>query len=311
MKIFRDIETYSSDKPVVLTQGTFDGVHLGHQRILQRLNEAARSLNGVSTLLTFHPHPRMVLYPEQNRLRLITTMEEKIELLEEAGLDQLIILPFTRELSRLDSMNFVRDFLVGKIGMKHLIVGYDHRFGKNREGSFDELKQYAGIFDFKLEEIPAREIEECAISSSKIRHAILEGDIQTANKYLGRTFSLRGKVIHGKKIGKAIGFPTANLQVAKHEKIIPQNGVYCVHIQIDNELYDGMLNIGLNPTIPDAEWSIEVNIFDLEKDLYGQELEVRFISKMRNEVKFGTLDELKIQLQKDKERAISILNGKI
>lgn len=308
MKIFRDIESYSSDKPVILTQGTFDGVHLGHQKILSRLINKAREENGVATLLTFDPHPRTVLYPDNSELKFITTRAEKIKLLEQIGLDQLIILPFTKELSRLPAMNFVRDFLIGKIGMKHFIVGYDHRFGRNREGSFEELKHFAEIFNFGLEEISATEIEECAISSTKIRKAILNGDIETANSYLGREFSFIGKVIHGKKLGKGLGFPTANIEVSGKDKILPQNGVYCVHIQLDGKMYDGMMNIGVNPTIPSAEWSIEVNIFDLNRDLYGHDIEVSLVSRMRNEVKFETIEELKDQIVKDKVQALSILN---
>lgn len=308
MKIFRDIDSYSCDRPVYLTQGTFDGVHLGHQRILQRLKQAAEQNGGAATLLTFDPHPRTVLYPEQSGLKLLTTMDEKIDILESLGLDQLIILPFTLELSRLPAMNFVRDFLVGKIHMKHFIVGYDHRFGKNREGSFEELKQYSDTFDFTLEEIPAREVEDCTISSTKIRNAIDSGDIETANTYLGREYQLRGKVIHGKGLGKGLGFPTANIELQSNNKIVPGNGVYCVDIQHNGKTYGGMLNIGDNPTIPHAKWSIEVNIFNFKNDIYGHDLEIRFVSKMRDEIKFDSLSDLKNQLVQDQELAIKLLN---
>src|SRR4051812_21803731 len=242
MKVYTHIEDFKDVKNPVVTTGTFDGVHLGHQKIISRLKEAAREENGETVLLTFYPHPCMVLFPEDNDLKLINTQEEKIELLEQYGIDHLIIYPFTKEFSRLTSVEFVRNILVNSIGTKRLVIGYNHHFGRNREGSFEHLKEYGPLYGFEVEEIPAKDIDSIEISSTKIRNALQTGDVKTAASYLGHEFSITGKVVDGKKIGREIGYPTANLFVDDKYKIIPADGVYAVKVRHDNSEYGGMLN---------------------------------------------------------------------
>ena len=309
MKIIRDLEKYSTDVPVALTQGTFDGVHLGHQRILQQLISAAKRINGKSVLLTFTPHPRLVLYPEFSELKLIHTMDEKLEILSRTGIDEVVIIPFTKEFSRQTASQFVKNILVDKLNVKQLIVGYDHRFGKNREGSKEELEKLSSVYGFGIEEITAQHMNEVTVSSTKIRKALDEGDISTANLYLGRPFTLSGTVMAGKKLGRKIGFPTANVDIENQNKLVPRNGVYAVYVTLHGNPapYKGMLNIGNVPSIPDKDWTVEVHIFDFDREIYGERIHIDFIQRLRSEQKFENLDDLSTQLSRDKIVAQELL----
>ncbi|HSH67016.1 MAG TPA: bifunctional riboflavin kinase/FAD synthetase [Bacteroidia bacterium] len=303
MKVYTNIDDFKGVINPVVTTGTFDGVHLGHQKIIARLKDAAKEEKGETVLLTFFPHPRMVLFPDDNELKLLSTQNEKIDLLELYGVDHLIIYPFTKEFSRLTSIEFVRNILVNSIQTKRLIIGYNHHFGRNREGSFEHLKEYGPLYGFEVEEIPAKDIDHIEVSSTKIRNALLIGDVKTANSYLGHMYTITGDVVKGKQLGKTIGYPTANIQVKDPYKLIPGDGVYAVKIKHANTFYGGMLNIGNNPTVNGKGKSMEVNIFDFDNAIYGDELTVYFIERLRDEVKFNNLDELKEQLGKDKHES--------
>ena len=304
VKVYYTPESFPGAKKPIVTTGTFDGVHLGHQIIIKRLKELAEKEDGETVIITFFPHPRVVLYPEDDSLKLINTQEEKIALLEKFGIDHLVIIPFTKEFSRLSSIEFVRNILVNKIGTKKLVIGYNHHFGRNREGSFEHLIEYGPVYGFEVEEIPAQDVDNVNVSSTKIRKALQEGDIKSANGYLGHPYSLRGDVVKGRAIGRQIGFPTANINIPEKYKLIPGPGVYTVDVIHQNEKYRGMLNIGNNPTINNNEQSIEVHIFDFSKDIYGNQLIVEFKDRIRNEEKFEDLEQLKRQLEKDKEIAL-------
>ena len=307
MQVVTNLDSFTKPKNAIVTQGTFDGVHVGHKQILANIVQLAKEQNGQSIIVTFHPHPRQVLFKDENNIKLLTTLEEKIDLFTEIGLDYLIILPFNEILSKMSAANFVRDILVEKIGVKTMVVGHDHRFGKNREGSFDDLKEYAEIYSFEIIEIAAHDINQAVVSSTKIRTSLVNGDIATATLFLNRYYSITGKVIDGKKLGKTIGYPTANIEVVNNDKLIPANGIYAVKVTHLNTVYNGMLSIGNNPTIANAKWSIEVNIFDFDKTIYGDELTIYFIARMRDEVKFGDLNDLKMQLKADESEAKGIL----
>ncbi len=309
MKVYKGIDAYEKVANAVVTTGTFDGVHKGHRSILNRLIETAKKEQGISVLLTFFPHPRMVLQPE-NDLKLINTIEEKIDLLEEAGLDVLIIQPFTKAFSRTSSLEFVRDILVNTLGTKKLVIGYDHHFGRNREGSFEHLKEFGPIYGFEVEEIPAQDIEEVNISSTKIRTALEEGNVELANSYLGSQFSLSGEVVHGKKLGRTLGFPTANLWVSESYKLIPATGIYAVYVHFNGQIHKGMLNIGYRPTINERikDLSIEVHLFDFDEDLYEKEIRIQLVKRIRDEKQFDDLDALKSELAKDQNKAIHFLS---
>ncbi len=306
MKVYNNIEDFKDVKNPVVTTGTFDGVHLGHQKIISRLKEAADELKGETVLLTFYPHPRMVLFPEDNELKMLNTPAEKIELLEKYGIDHLIIYPFTKDFSRLTSVEFVRNILVNKMKTKMLVIGYNHHFGRNREGSFEHLKEYGPLYGFDVEEIPAKDIENIEISSTKIRKALQTGDVKTAASFFGYPYSLTGRVVPGLKLGRTIGYPTANIVVEDKYKLIPGEGIYAVKVKTGSVIYEGMLSIGNNPTVARKGRSIEVNIFDFDKDIYGSDITIYFVERMRDEQKFKDLDELKVQLAKDKENALRI-----
>ena len=299
MKIYHSIEEFQKIENAVVTTGTFDGVHIGHLRIIDRLKEIAQAVNGETILLTFSPHPRMVLFSD-NDLKLISTKNEKIALLKQAGIDHLIIHPFSREFSRLSSVEFVRDVLVNKMGTSRLVIGYNHHFGRNREGRFEHLKEYGPMYGFQVEEICAQDVDEVSVSSTKIRKALDEGCITTARQYLTHDFSLTGIIVKGNHLGHSIGFPTANIKVLDPHKLVPANGVYAVRVLIHDQEYKGMLNIGVRPTVDGTEKTIEVHIIGFDKDVYGEELTVLFDSWIRDEQKFDSLNELKTQLQKDK-----------
>ena len=307
MKVVYDIKEFDPQKPVVLTQGTFDGVHFGHRKILRHVVSEAREIDGVSVLLTFYPHPRLVLYPDDNELKLLTTIEEKVELVSAIGIDYLIIIPFTQELSRLRASDFVRDILVEQLHIAKLIIGYDHRFGRNREGGLKEMSQFAETYNFKLEEIPPQDIKDSIVSSTKIRKALLEGDVHLARAYLGDLYTISGKVEEGLQRGTTIGYPTANVRVGSSFKLIPKNGVYAVWVYIDKIKYAGMLNIGYNPTFEDKKWSMEVHILNFNKNIYHHKILISFYSRIREEMKFENATALVNQLTKDEKKIRSIL----
>lgn len=310
MKVHTDIDQFDPIKKAFVTIGTFDGVHLGHRVILEKIIQQAKEEGGESVLLTFYPHPRMVLFPDDTSLKLLTTQPEKIKLLEEIGLDHLIIQKFTPEFSRMKAYDYVRDILVNKIGVHKLIIGYDHQFGRNREGSIEQLKELTPLFSFKIEEIPAQDIDTVKISSTKIRNALLVGDIQQADRYLGYPYSLSGEVIHGNQLGRTIGFKTANILVSNKNKLIPGDGVYAVKVCVNEKEYYGMMNIGRRPTFenPDAGISIEVHIFSFEEEVYNKILRVKFIKRIRDEKKFDSIDALKEQLHADKSEIKQFFN---
>lgn len=301
MKVYRDVSQFNVAKPV-LTVGSFDGVHMGHRKVIDRLNEIAKQNGGESVIFTFSPHPRLVLTKDQSSLRLLTTLNEKIELLDQAGVDHLIIYPFTRDFSELSYTDFVRILLVNQLNIDSLVVGYDHKFGKDRKGDFEMLQGLSMAFNFKLEKLDVLLSDNMSISSTKIRQALQIGDISKANRYLGYPFSLHGTVIEGQKLGRKIQFPTANIEASDPHKIIPGYGVYAVLVNIEGVIHRGMLNIGTRPTINNNadNRSIEVHIFDFDKDIYKKQLELKFVTKIREEQKFGSIDGLRSQLQKDK-----------
>ena len=305
MRIFQGFEQLSSIPNPVLTIGTFDGVHLGHQKIIQQLNEEAEKIGGESVLFTFYPHPRMVLYPENHGLKLIQTQVEKIDKLRRIGLQNVIVHPFTREFSRLTAVEFVRDYLVNRLNVKKLVIGYDHQFGKNREGSLQFLLDVCDTYGFEVVEIAAQEVDEVNISSTKIRRAIQDGEMAKAQMYLGEPFELYGKVVQGEALGRQLGFPTANLDVESEIKLIPKTGVYAVNVLLsDGLIYEGMMNIGERPTVNnESKTSIEVNLFDFTGDLYNEQITVQLLSRFRDEIRFDSIGELKEQLNKD-ENAI-------
>lgn len=291
-----------------MTTGTFDGVHTGHRFILDRIKEVARETGGESVLFTFDPHPRTVLFPDDNRLKLLNTQEEKIERVRAAGIEHLIIHPFTEAFAKLTPLDYVRDLLVNEIGVKTVVLGYDHRFGKNREGDFDSLREFGDMFNFSVEEIPPQMIDEVNVSSTKIRNALLEGDIKTANKYLAYNYPLAGRVITGDGIGRDLSFPTANLDITDRLKLIPADGVYAVQALVRGRTIPAMMNIGHRPTLGErGEKRIEVHLINEEADLYGDKIDVKLIGRIRNEIRFDSLDELKVQLENDRRNALEML----
>lgn len=298
MKVTHDYSQFSSPKKTIVTIGTFDGVHIGHQKIISQLLNASKNKNETSVLLTFFPHPRMVLQKDSN-IKLINTIDEKINLLEKIGLEELIIHPFNREFSRLTALEFVRDILVHKLNISKLIIGYDHHFGKNREGNFEQLLEYGGMFDFEVEEIPAQNINDISVSSSKIRNALIDGDIERANKYLDYNFMLSGKVVAGNNLGSKINFPTANIHIEQDYKLIPKNGVYIVKSIILSVAYFGMLNIGNRPTIDGKQQTIEVHFFNFDKNIYEENIQIELLKFIRDEEKFESIEALKNQLIED------------
>jgi riboflavin kinase/FMN adenylyltransferase len=307
MKIFNNIQSYSSEKESILTIGTFDGVHIGHNKILTKLVEESKKNNLSSLIMTFFPHPRMVLQKSQE-IKMIDTIDEKIHLFEKTGVDNLIIQPFDENFSKIRAKEFVEEILVKKLKIKHIIIGYNHRFGKDREASVDDLKKFGLNYMFTVEEIAAQEIHSIAISSTKIRNAILKGEIKKCNEYLGRNFMLTGEVVHGDGLGKKINFPTANIEIPETYKIIPKNGVYLVKAIINSEIYFGMMNIGVRPTIGGENKSLEIHFFNFKDNIYNKTFSVEIICKIRDEEKFSSIDELKIQLKKDEQFCLKLIN---
>lgn len=301
MRIYNHISELSSLTNTIVTIGTFDGVHLGHQQIIKRLVELKKKQGGEIVLFTFDPHPRKVLFPDQSDLKLITTTQEKCELLREFGVDHVLVYPFTKEFAQMQAQDYISNIIAKGLKTKTLVIGYDHRFGSNREGNIETLKQLAPVYGFDVEEISAQEINELNISSTRIRKAIDEGDIKTANEFLGYSFFVTGTVVKGKQLGRTIGYPTANVLVEDADKLIPKIGVYAVNVVLKGVTYKGMLNVGTNPTTDtDNKIKIEVNIFDFDKDIYGEIIKVEFVKWIRGEEKFANLDELKQALANDK-----------
>ncbi|MDI9859444.1 bifunctional riboflavin kinase/FAD synthetase [Flectobacillus roseus] len=307
MKVYYGIQEFQKLENAVVTSGTFDGVHLGHQKILKRLAEVAQQTGGESVVITFYPHPRTVVSADNQEVKLLSTLDEKIELLTQNGVQHLLVIPFTREFSELTSEEFIQKVIINTIGTKTLVIGYDHRFGKNREGGFDYLVQNASRYGFGVEEISRQDIDHIAVSSSKIRKAIQDGDMTQAQHFLGRNYDLNGLVVKGKQIGRTIGFPTANIQVREQTKLVPQDGVYAVWVYYNAEKLRGMLNIGNRPTVDGTYKTIEVNILDFNKEIYGENLKVEFVQKVRAEQKFNGLDALKAQIAQDKLTVSDIL----
>lgn len=330
MNIFNSIDNFAASGKGrnIVTTGTFDGVHSGHRKILEQVRQIAHSKNLESTLLTFDPHPRQVLYPESIKMFFLTTLNERIDLLKKAGIQNLIIHPFTKELSMVTALDYVKEILVGKLKTDTLVIGYDHHFGKDRKGSIKELEVWGPLYGFKVEEIKPLTSGDIAISSSKIRNTLHNGDLLTANNYLGYNFFIHAAVVKGMQIGsKELGYPTANLEIDYPAKIIPADGIYAVYVDISNQPsvvsghsllrtddrplttseYKGMMSIGLNPTIENKGRSMEVHIFDFDQDIYGKTVKVSFLKKIRNEEKFNSLAELKAQLNRDKEVCLALL----
>lgn len=306
MKEYTSAASYKNDKYAVLTIGTFDGVHVGHKAILKRLTAIAKKDDLESVVLTFFPHPRMVLQKDSN-IKLINSLAEKKQLLQQTGLDHLVVHPFTKAFSRLTAVEFVRDILVNTLKAKKVIIGYDHRFGRNRTATIDDLKEFGKTYDFEVEEISAQELDEVTISSTKIRKALEIGDITTANQYLGYPFMLSGMVVKGQGIGRTLEFPTANLHVHETYKLIPANGVYIVFSEIGGQLVYGITSIGTNPTVGGKQKTIETYFLDFDQDLYEQPLRIEFIKHIRAEETFDSVDALKAAISQDEAFARTYL----
>lgn len=303
------LDNATHDKCTALTVGTFDGVHQGHQILIGKVVEKAREINGRSVVVTFNPHPREVLHGGHNKIKLLTTLEERVEILQGYGIDEMIVIPFDRDFSLLSSHDFIEKIVFGKIGVQHFIIGYDHQFGKNREGTITTVKKLGKELGFDVHMVDAQEVEKVTVSSTTVRKALAnEGNVEMAANFLGRPYQLAGMVIHGDKKGRQIGYPTANIKVDNPRKIIPLNGVYAVTVDFENTVYKGMMNIGYRPTVTDInELRIEVNMFDFNQEIYGKQLKVHFHKRIREEQKFNGIDELKSQLGRDKENCLSAL----
>ena len=306
--IRKKLENYNSKSHSVITIGTFDGVHIGHRKIINQLTTISSTDNLVSILLSFFPHPKMVLQ-SNNEIKLINTINEKQDLLNDLNLDFLIIKEFTKEFSRLSALEFVRDILVNKLNAKHIIIGYDHHFGRNRTANIQQLREFGELYDFTVTEILAQDIDNIAISSTKIRKALNNGDIKLANNYLGYNYFFNGTVIHGNNIGKTISFPTANIKIDESYKLVPKNGVYIVKSLIDEKCVFGMMNIGTNPTFNRKNQSIEIHFLDFNKNIYNQSLSVEMITRIRSEKKFSSVENLKKQLELDKVTTLSYIDS--
>jgi len=312
VKIFNSTKEFNAvEKTSIVTIGTFDGVHIGHKEIIKSLVKNAHSNEDKSVILTFYPHPRLILQQGID-LKLITTLQEKISLLEKTGLDYLIIEPFTKEFSRLTALDFVRDILVRELKMKKLVIGYDHHFGRNREGNFEQLQEYGKVYGFEVEEIPAQDIQNISVSSTKIRKALEEGNIEKANIYLGYEFMITGRVIHGRGLGTKWNYPTINIQLEEKYKLIPKAGVYIVKTILNNMNVFGIMNIGFRPTVGGKHQTIEVHLLDYNADLYGANIQVQLFYRLRDEQKFSSVDKLITQIKQDEKKARELIaKGKV
>lgn len=307
MKIYHHIDEFVPVKNAVVTIGTFDGVHIGHRKIISRLKELATASDAETVILTFFPHPRMILHPEDENIKLITTIAEKASLMEQLGVDHLIITPFSRDFSNQSAEEYIRDVLVKKIGTKTIVIGYDHRFGKDRKGGLEDLLRLAPEYGFEVLEIPEQDINDVAISSTRIRTALLDGEIDIANECLGYPFFITGKVIRGDQLGRQLGYPTANLMLEEKYKLIPSDGIYAVRVNVEGKDYNGMAYIGHRPTVNGMTRNIEVNIFDFNQEIYNKQLRMEFLHFVREDIHFASLDELVVQLGKDKEDVLALL----
>jgi len=310
LKVYRDYANYVPSQPAIVTVGTFDGVHIGHQKILSRIAELAKTGGMQSVLLTFFPHPRMVLFPDDNDLRLLSTMDEKIELVRKLGIEHLIIHPFSKAFSRMSAEAYVEEILVQGLNVRTLVIGHDHHFGRNREGNLEELTRLSEAHGFELEEIPAQEISAVNVSSTKIRQSLADGDIAKANSFLGYPYGFQGRVVAGNQLGRTLGFPTANLQAVEPLKRIPAQGAYAGLVKVEGATYQAMINIGVRPTIgQNFTTTIEVHLLDFDGDLYGKTLSIDFYHRLRPEIKFENTERLKEQLSKDAAHAKSLLDS--
>jgi riboflavin kinase/FMN adenylyltransferase len=307
LKLFHSINDFQSTKKTILTLGTFDGVHIGHKKILERITQNTENGKYESLVLTFFPHPRMVLQ-EKSEIKLLNTISEKTELLEATGIENLIVHPFNESFSRLTAEEFVHTILVDKFQIQKIIIGHDHRFGRNRTANIDDLIAFGKEYDFEVEQISAEEIQDVSVSSTKIRNALKEGNMALANEYLGYNYFLNGTVVKGKQLGRTIGFPTANIHIEEDYKLIPKIGVYVVEAFINEEIVYGMMNIGFNPTVNGDKQTIEVHLFNFDKDIYDQNIKVSLLHYIREEQKFGSVDALKAQLHQDQIEALAFIN---
>lgn len=306
MKIFNSIDSFHSNKKTIVTIGTFDGVHVGHQKIIERLVENAKNRNAESAILTFFPHPRMILQ-DQTEIRLLNTIDERTSLLAKKGLDNLIIHPFNKAFSRLTAEEFVKDILLDQLNIEKIVIGYDHRFGRNRTANIDNLIEFGEKYNFEVEQISAQEIQEASVSSTKIRAALQDGNIALANQFLGYSYFLTGVVQKGKQLGRTIGFPTANLKIEENYKLIPKEGVYIIKSDLDGKKVYGMMNIGTNPTFDERLLSVEIHFLDFDADIYNQKIQISLLKYLRSEQKFGSVDLLKTQLEIDKNQTLQYI----
>jgi len=300
MKIYHNINDFKPVKNAVVTIGTFDGVHVGHRKIIAQIKELAQASGGETVILTFFPHPRMILHPEDESIKLITTIKEKAELMEQLGVDHLIITPFSRDFSNQTAEDYIRDVLVNKIGTRKIVIGYDHHFGKDRKGGLADLLKFSTIYGYEVVEIPEQDINDVAVSSTRIREALAEGNFELANACLGYPFFLTGKVMRGDRIGTQIGFPTANIAIEEKYKLIPGDGIFAVKVLVRAETHTGMAYIGSRPTVNGSTRNIEVNLFDFDEDIYGQTIRMEFHHFVRGDMKLNGLDELKARIALDK-----------
>ena len=307
LKLFHSINDFQSNKKTILTLGTFDGVHIGHKKILERITQNTENGKYESLVLTFFPNPRMVLQ-EKSEIKLLNTISEKSKLLEATGIENLVIHPFNESFSRLTAEEFVHSILVNQFHIHKIIIGHDHRFGRNRTANIDNLIAFGAEYGFEVEQISAEEIQDVSVSSTKIRKALQNGNMTLANEYLGYTYFLTGEVVKGKQLGRTIGFPTANIQIEEDYKLIPKNGVYVVKCIVNEQEIFGMMNIGFNPTVNGQKQTIEVNLFDFDADIYGQNIQVSLLHYLREEQKFGSVDLLKAQLNQDKKDALAFVD---
>ncbi|WP_428327549.1 bifunctional riboflavin kinase/FAD synthetase [Mucilaginibacter sp.] len=309
MRIYHHIDEFTRLNNAVVTIGTFDGVHIGHRKIISGIKDLAASSGGETVLLTFFPHPRMILHPEDESIRMINTITEKAELLEQLGIDHLIITPFSRDFSNQTAEEYIREVLVNKIGTKKIVIGYDHRFGKDRLGGLQDMQRLGPVYGFEVVEIPEQDINDVAISSTRIRAALLNGEIELANTFLGYPFFINGTVIRGDQIGRQIGFPTANIVIQERYKLIPADGIFAVTVKTEDGAYKGMAYIGTRPTINGTTRNIEVNIFDFDQEIYNQPIRVDFQNFVRGDMKLSSLDELKVQIAQDKINVKALLGN--
>ncbi len=309
MNIHRDLAQLSPIAKAVVTIGTFDGIHFGHKSIIERVKQIAKNIGGKAVVLTFFPHPRMVLHPEDTTIKLLNTINERIAILEEMGIDDLIIMPFTLEFSQMSAIDFTTEILVKAINIHTLVIGYDHHFGNNREAGLPEIKNFAKQYNFSVEEIPEQDINEVAVSSTKIRKALNIGDISTANAYLTQPYTLTGTVVEGDKIGRTLGYPTANVHIAESYKLIPADGIYAAEVLVMNKIYKGMLYIGRRPVLNGLDTRIEVNIFDFNEDIYAKSISLKLMQYIRPDMNLSSLQVLTSQMAMDKIAVIDYFKG--